>query len=72
MAGGFVTRTQQPGGRRAPRRSNRGPMVYGRRNISAPIFAGAPRLILAVTMVPLVITVRSALTRGVRLSRLVN
>lgn len=34
--------------------------------------AGAPRVILAVSMVPLAITVRSALTRGVRLSRLVN
>ncbi len=34
--------------------------------------AGAPRLILAVSIVPLAVTVRSALTRGVRLSRLVN
>jgi hypothetical protein len=34
--------------------------------------AGAPRPILAVSMVPLAITVRAALTRGVRLSRLVR
>jgi hypothetical protein len=34
--------------------------------------AGAPRAILAVSMLPLGVTVRSALTRGVRLSRLVN
>ncbi|MGH2464027.1 MAG: hypothetical protein ACRDGI_01055 [Candidatus Limnocylindrales bacterium] len=34
--------------------------------------AGAPRAILAVSMLPLAVTVRSALTRGVRLSRLVN
>ena len=34
--------------------------------------AGAPRFILAVSMIPLAVTVRSALTRGDRLSRLVN
>ncbi|HEY7937903.1 MAG TPA: hypothetical protein VID26_12345 [Candidatus Limnocylindrales bacterium] len=34
--------------------------------------AGAPRAILAISVVPLAVTVRSALTRGVRLSRLVN
>ena len=34
--------------------------------------AGAPRAILAISMIPLAVTVRSALTRGVRLSRLVN
>ena len=34
--------------------------------------AGAPRAILALSMLPLAVTVRSALTRGVRLSRLVN
>ena len=34
--------------------------------------AGAPRLVLAASALPLAFTVRSALTRGVRLSRLVN
>ena len=34
--------------------------------------AGAPRFILAVSMIPLAVTTRSALTRGVRLSPLVN
>ena len=34
--------------------------------------AGAPRFILAVSLIPLAVTTRSALTRGVRLSRLVN
>lgn len=34
--------------------------------------AGAPRPILAVSVIPLAITVRAALTRGVRLSRLVR
>ncbi len=34
--------------------------------------AGAPRPILAVSLVPLAITVRAALTRGVRFSRLVR
>ena len=34
--------------------------------------AGAPRPILAISIVPLAITVRAALTRGVRLSRLMR
>lgn len=34
--------------------------------------AGAPRPILALSMVPLAITVRAAMTRGVRLSRLMR
>lgn len=39
---------------------------------SGLFLAGAPRLVLAASAIPLAITVRSALTRGVRLSRLVN
>jgi len=34
--------------------------------------AGAPRPILAISLVPLAITARAAMTRGVRLSRLVR
>ncbi len=41
--------------------------------ISTGLFlAGAPRLILAASIVPVLITVRTALARGVWVSRLVN
>lgn len=41
--------------------------------VTAGLFlAGAPRVVLAVSVLPLAITVRSALNRGVRLSRLVK
>ena len=41
--------------------------------VTAGLFlAGAPRLILALSVLPVAITVRSALNRGVRLSRLVK
>jgi hypothetical protein len=39
---------------------------------SGLLLAGAPRPVLAISLLPLALTVRAALTRGVRLSRLVN
>lgn len=39
---------------------------------SGLFLAGAPRVVLALSVLPLAITVRSASTRGVRLSRLVK
>jgi hypothetical protein len=41
--------------------------------VTAGLFlAGAPRLILALSVIPFAVTLRSAFSRGVRLSRLVN
>lgn len=39
---------------------------------SGLLLAGAPRLILALSAVPVALTLRSAMTRGVRPARLVN
>jgi len=39
---------------------------------SGLLLAGAPRSVLAISILPLALTLRAALTRGVRLSRLVN
>ena len=39
---------------------------------SGLVLAGAPRVILALSAVPVALTLRSAMTRGVRPARLVN
>jgi hypothetical protein len=39
---------------------------------SGLLLAGAPRVILALSVVPVALTLRSAMTRGVRPARLVN